>query len=249
MPLVLPLLRLLLLFVNVYETFKTLRPPRGGPRTGQPSIRAVSQRKRDMKGCMTVWLLWVSWRVLRASDTHFLTKARDFQCCCTMFERNCDPVFGLVVPFYGEFKSLVYVFQLVTRARVGLASSTFATSYKLLRCAGSRANLFACYSARHQAVCGHIGLVIGFSCIDWRFCDATPLATRTNGAGLVVSASRSATSGSGCRTCHNERDSATSSSKENSFELEIDDPNKSAQRQWVTYNPSKTCYGYSWNED
>ena len=59
MPLVVPALRLFLLFLNVYETFKTLKPPARSRRTGEQTPRAVSQRKRDMKGCMTIWLLWV----------------------------------------------------------------------------------------------------------------------------------------------------------------------------------------------
>jgi receptor expression-enhancing protein 5/6 len=60
MPLVVHLFRLLLLFLNVYETFKILKPlPPSARRGGQPSIRAATQRKRDMKGCLAVWIVWV----------------------------------------------------------------------------------------------------------------------------------------------------------------------------------------------
>ena len=61
MPLVVPVLRLAYVFLNVFETFKTLRlPPPSARNGGQPSARAMSARKRAMKGCMTVWLVWVS---------------------------------------------------------------------------------------------------------------------------------------------------------------------------------------------
>ena len=60
MPLAVPILRALYVFLNVFETYKTLKSPPLSSRTGQPTVRAVSARKRAMKGCMTVWLLWVS---------------------------------------------------------------------------------------------------------------------------------------------------------------------------------------------
>ena len=59
MPLVVPILRLVMLFLNVYESFKTLKAPTRSARSGQPTVRAVSQRKRDMKGCLAVWVVWV----------------------------------------------------------------------------------------------------------------------------------------------------------------------------------------------
>lgn len=61
MPLVIPILRLAYMFLNVFETFKTLKtPPPSSRNGGQPSARAMTARKRAMKGCMTVWLVWVS---------------------------------------------------------------------------------------------------------------------------------------------------------------------------------------------
>ena len=61
MPLVVPILRLGYVFLNVFDTFKTLRPPPPSARNGgQPSARAMSARKRAMKGVMTVWMVWVS---------------------------------------------------------------------------------------------------------------------------------------------------------------------------------------------
>lgn len=59
MPLIVPALRLLLLFLNVYESFKTLQLPQRSARTGERTVRALTQRKRDMKGCMAIWLVWV----------------------------------------------------------------------------------------------------------------------------------------------------------------------------------------------
>ena len=127
MPLVLPFLRLLLLFVNVYETFKTLRPPRGSSRSSQLSVRAVSQRKRDMKGCMTVWLLWVStWvptyyryglsSVLRFSVLLYHVREKLRSCpriCGTILQRN--EVYGLLVPVDRKSKSKSFGNVLLTR--------------------------------------------------------------------------------------------------------------------------------------
>lgn len=60
MPLVVPVLRLAYVFLNVFDTFKVLRlPPPSARNGGQPSARAMSQRKRAMKGIMTVWIVWV----------------------------------------------------------------------------------------------------------------------------------------------------------------------------------------------
>ncbi|KAI6003621.1 hypothetical protein EDD15DRAFT_2359922 [Pisolithus albus] len=82
MPLVVPLLRLFIVFLNIYETFKTLKfPPL--KRSGQPSARALSQRKRDLKGCLAIWVVW---------------------CCYAAYERTFDRVFGFLVPFHGEMK-------------------------------------------------------------------------------------------------------------------------------------------------
>jgi receptor expression-enhancing protein 5/6 len=61
MGLVVLALRCYLVFQNVFITFKTLKlPPPSSRNGGQPSIRALTQRKRDMKGCMAIWIVWVS---------------------------------------------------------------------------------------------------------------------------------------------------------------------------------------------
>ncbi|KAI0751096.1 hypothetical protein C8Q80DRAFT_1098929 [Daedaleopsis nitida] len=97
MPLVVPVLRLAYVFLNVFETFKTLRLPRPSARNGgQPSARAMSARKRAMKGCMTVWLVWV---------------------CFMLYERWVEAFVWLFVPFYDEIKSLLILFFIVTRAK------------------------------------------------------------------------------------------------------------------------------------
>lgn len=60
MPLFVPILRLLMLFLNVYDSYKTLKEPQPSSRNGgRPSVRAMSQRKRDMKGCLAVWIVFV----------------------------------------------------------------------------------------------------------------------------------------------------------------------------------------------
>ncbi|KDQ64222.1 hypothetical protein JAAARDRAFT_95625, partial [Jaapia argillacea MUCL 33604] len=97
MPVVVPILRLSLLFLNVYETFKTVRlPPPSRRNGGRPSIRAMTQRKRDMKGCLAVWIVW---------------------CCFALYERTLDGIVCIFVPFYNEIKSVVLLFMLLTRAR------------------------------------------------------------------------------------------------------------------------------------
>ncbi|KAH8094892.1 hypothetical protein BXZ70DRAFT_1078847 [Cristinia sonorae] len=97
MPLLLPILRAFWVFSNVFDSFKTLRlPPPSARNGGHPTVRAMSQRKRNMKGCMTVWLVW---------------------CCFATYERTLDSVVGLFIPFYNEIKALVIIFFLLTRAR------------------------------------------------------------------------------------------------------------------------------------
>lgn len=69
MGLVVLVLRCYLVFQNVFITFKTLKlPPPSSRNNGQPSVRALTQRKRDMKGCMAIWIVWVSRVTLRAPD-------------------------------------------------------------------------------------------------------------------------------------------------------------------------------------
>ncbi|KAJ6536739.1 hypothetical protein DFH09DRAFT_992310 [Mycena vulgaris] len=91
------ILRLAMLLLNIYETFKVLKRPRPSMRnSGQPTIRALSQRKRSMKGCLAVWIVW---------------------CCFMLYERMAEGIVSLFVPFYDEFKSLVLLFLILTRAR------------------------------------------------------------------------------------------------------------------------------------
>ncbi|KAI1796091.1 hypothetical protein LXA43DRAFT_1079686 [Ganoderma leucocontextum] len=97
MPLVVPVLRLGYVFLNVFDTFKTLRlPPPSARNGGHPSARAMSARKRAMKGVMTVWMIWA---------------------CFTLYERWVETFVWLFVPFYSEIKSLFILFFLLTRAK------------------------------------------------------------------------------------------------------------------------------------
>ncbi|KAF9527958.1 hypothetical protein CPB83DRAFT_883775 [Crepidotus variabilis] len=97
MALFVPILRLLMLFLNVYESYKTLKPPMPSSRDpSRPSVRALTQRKRDMKGCLAVWLVWVS---------------------LTLYERLIESIVSLFIPFYDEFKSLIFIFLIVTRSK------------------------------------------------------------------------------------------------------------------------------------
>ncbi|KAJ7129151.1 hypothetical protein C8R44DRAFT_541225, partial [Mycena epipterygia] len=91
------ILRLVMLLLNIYETLKVLKHPRRSARnSGQPTIRALSQRKRSMKGCLAVWIVW---------------------CCFMTYERMAEGIVSLFIPFYDEVKSLVLLFLILTRAR------------------------------------------------------------------------------------------------------------------------------------
>ncbi|KAI4521551.1 hypothetical protein K525DRAFT_256499 [Schizophyllum commune Loenen D] len=97
MSLLVPALRVVMAFTNVWETYKTLKMPPPSPRNGgRPTIRALSQRKRDMKGCLAVWLVF---------------------CCFTLYERFAEKIISIFIPFYDELKSMVMVFLIVARSR------------------------------------------------------------------------------------------------------------------------------------
>ncbi|TFK43904.1 hypothetical protein BDQ12DRAFT_596897 [Crucibulum laeve] len=97
MPLFVPILRLALLFLNIYESYKMLKPPALSARNGgRPTQRALQQRKRDMKGCLAVWIVWS---------------------CLATYERFFESIISLFIPFYAEFKSLALLFLILTRAR------------------------------------------------------------------------------------------------------------------------------------
>ncbi|KAF5364182.1 hypothetical protein D9756_000331 [Leucocoprinus leucothites] len=89
--------RLAMLFFNVYDSYKVLKlPPSSASNRGKPSLRAMSQRKRDMKGCLAVWIVWS---------------------CFIIYERFTEALISLFIPFYDEFKSLILLFLIMTRAR------------------------------------------------------------------------------------------------------------------------------------
>ncbi|KAK0491527.1 hypothetical protein IW261DRAFT_1602209 [Armillaria novae-zelandiae] len=99
MPLFVEILRHVVLFQNTFDTFKTLKlpTPSRSSRNGRlPSARAMQQRKREMKGCLAVWIVW---------------------CCFMAYERLLEGIFSLFIPFYDEVKALTLLFLLVTRAK------------------------------------------------------------------------------------------------------------------------------------
>ncbi|CAK5275154.1 unnamed protein product [Mycena citricolor] len=97
MPLFMLVLRLTMVLLNVYDTFKVLKIPISRRSSdGLPSQRSLVQRKRNMKGCLAVWIVWL---------------------CFMMYERLAEGVVSLFVPFYDEFKSLAILFLILTRAR------------------------------------------------------------------------------------------------------------------------------------
>ncbi|KIL70415.1 hypothetical protein M378DRAFT_175651 [Amanita muscaria Koide BX008] len=97
MPLIVPVLRLAMLFLNIYDTYKFLKPPLPSSRNANnPSLRSITQRKRNMKGCLAVWIVW---------------------CCYIVYERLPEPFVSIFIPFHDELKSLVIMFLVLTRAR------------------------------------------------------------------------------------------------------------------------------------
>ncbi|KAI0053659.1 hypothetical protein FA95DRAFT_1478992, partial [Auriscalpium vulgare] len=97
MGLVLLALRSYLVFQNIFITFKTLKtPPPSSRNNGRPSVRAITQRKRDMKGCMAIWIVWA---------------------CLATYEVNVERFLSIFIPFYGEIKSVILVFLILSRAR------------------------------------------------------------------------------------------------------------------------------------
>lgn len=73
MPLFVPILRLLMLFLNIYDSYKTMKHPVPSTRNGgRPTVRAIAQRKRDIKGCLAVWVVWASFKGLFSSLDNYL---------------------------------------------------------------------------------------------------------------------------------------------------------------------------------
>jgi len=97
MGLVVLFLRCYLVFQNVFITFKTLKlPPPSSRNNGQPSLRALTQRKRDMKGCMAIWIIW---------------------CGLALYESMLERIVWIFIPFYDELKTVVLIFLILSRAR------------------------------------------------------------------------------------------------------------------------------------
>jgi len=134
---IVPILRLAYLFLNIYDTYKVLKPPTPSARSGgQPSVRAMTQRKRDMKGVMTVWTVWVC---LHPSSAlcfcrHVLIALDSLpgQCGIATYESTVDPLI-IYFPFYNEIKSIFLVFFIFTRARVSTSTLTLVWVDRSLR--------------------------------------------------------------------------------------------------------------------
>ncbi|KAH8831711.1 hypothetical protein DL96DRAFT_1459556, partial [Flagelloscypha sp. PMI_526] len=97
-----PLLGLLHVSLSIYDSYKTLKYPspssaRRAEETGDAfSKRALTQRKRKMKGILCVWAVWGVLHV---------------------YERTVESIVSLFVPFYESFKTLILLFILLTRTR------------------------------------------------------------------------------------------------------------------------------------
>ena len=133
---IVPILRLAYLFLNIYDTYKVLKAPVPSARSGgQPSLRAMTQRKRDMKGVMTVWTVWVCF--LPMSYVMFPSARTDRsrspgQCGIATYESTVDPLI-IYFPFYNEIKSIFLLFFILTRARVSISTSILGRVDRSLR--------------------------------------------------------------------------------------------------------------------
>ncbi|GJJ07143.1 hypothetical protein Clacol_001343 [Clathrus columnatus] len=95
MALILPILRLWLLFINLYGTFKAIKPPATSQRSVRPSSRVLQLRKRELKSRLAMWVVWASFFSL---------------------ERFFDRTAAFVTPFYNELKCVALLFLLITRS-------------------------------------------------------------------------------------------------------------------------------------
>ena len=67
-----------------------------------------------MKGCLAVWIVWVS-----SFHDNLSIVPTDFkQAALALYERMVEDFLSFFIPFYDELKSLVLLFLIVTRARV-----------------------------------------------------------------------------------------------------------------------------------
>jgi receptor expression-enhancing protein 5/6 len=108
-------LRSYLVFQNIYVTYKTLKlPPPSSRGNGKPSIRAMTQRKRDMKGCMAIWIVWVC----LVPQLQLPCPLMFPQCCLAAYESAVERVISIFIPFYDEIKSVILVLFILARARV-----------------------------------------------------------------------------------------------------------------------------------
>ena len=115
MALALPLVQLMLLLSNVWATYKTLKPLPKSRKGSAPSVRAAAARKRELKSCLAVWIVWVTRDLLSsfAANTYLIG-----QVTCNCAEKITDRTVGLFVPFYTDIKTLFLVVFFFTRAMV-----------------------------------------------------------------------------------------------------------------------------------
>ncbi|KAF8341430.1 uncharacterized protein EI90DRAFT_2881623, partial [Cantharellus anzutake] len=97
MGLYLGLIRLAIVLSNVYWSFKSLKPPRLSRRGDAPTARAIAARKREIKACLSVWIIWGCW--IHA-------------------ERVCDRSIGILIPFYEDMKAIFLSVFFLCRAAV-----------------------------------------------------------------------------------------------------------------------------------
>ncbi|KAF8309357.1 hypothetical protein DL93DRAFT_2042783, partial [Clavulina sp. PMI_390] len=88
---------LIFLLSNVWTSYKTLKPPPLSKRREGPSQKALATRKRELKSCLAVWIVWVTW-----------------SCAESIADRSV----GMVIPFYSDIKAVFLIVLFFTRALV-----------------------------------------------------------------------------------------------------------------------------------
>jgi len=71
------LVQLMLLLSNVWATYKTLKPLPKSKRGSAPPVRAVAVRKRELKSCLAVWIVWVILRSPSSSRKYLFDRTGD----------------------------------------------------------------------------------------------------------------------------------------------------------------------------
>ena len=118
------------------------------------------------------------------------------QCSCSLVEVVADSTIGIVMPFYSEIKAVLYLFQILTRARVCILLYVCFGSHVVLmhessvcihKCLGRRTDLPARHASTRQALRSYPRLGPGFWARLWRLPPIADINSCWDGEELVES--------------------------------------------------------------